>query len=375
MLNEFVFLAFTFAAVLTTLVKRFYDQRRSEQQLSHIPTHIFPDGNNSRTRYLNDLRTLLESGYRKYNKTEQAFKISIPVGGYSVKYRVILPKGHLEEVKHLSNNVFSWQLASRVIFAQDYTGAPDRGAWSGKALRVGIHQNLDSITSQLDQRINRYYSLHLPQSKGESATINMMDFFIPTVTFVTNAILVDSRLSSDPEWLQRTAEFAVNRYGAADDVRAWPPYLAGIVAPFIPSVKRLQEQRKYVMRTLKPIYEELQQQSLTAANDKSDRRKGKFGYEWLWSGSPGDITLLDFSDTMMRTLIAAIHTTAKTISVAFVDLLTQPELLAELTQESKEAVDANGESIDLNKLIKLDCFLKESQRLSPVFLCELSLRI
>lgn len=370
MTHPVIFLAVAIAAVAFALVRRIYDKQRLEQLLAHIPTHVFSDGDNSRARYLSDLRMLLESGYRKYNKKGQAFKISIPIGGYSVKYRVVLPKSHLEEVKHLSNNVFSWQLASRIIFAQDFTGAPDRGAWSGKALRVGIHQNLDGITSQLDQRINRHYELKLPQSQGQSATMNLMEFFVPTVTYVTNAILVDSRLSSDPEWLSRTAEFAVNRYGAADDVRQWPPYLAGLVAPFIPSVKRLREQRKYVMRTLKPIYDELKEKSLLSVNDKSERRKGMFGYEWLWSGSPSDVTLLDFSDTMMRTLIAAIHTTAKTISVAFVDLLTQPELLSELVQEAKDAMDEDGRDIDLNKLIKLDCFLKESQRLSPVFLCE-----
>ncbi|KAK5045600.1 hypothetical protein LTR84_008969 [Exophiala bonariae] len=368
---HFGFVAAAVAAVLIfTWIRRIYDQDKVERLLAHVPTHVFADGNNSRARYISDLRTLLESGYRKYNKRDQAFKISIPIGGYSVKYRVVLPKNHLEEVKHLSNNVFSWQLASRVIFAQDFTGAPDRGAWSGKALRVGIHQNLDGITSQLDARINRHYELNLPQNKGQSATINMMAFFVPTVTFVTNAVLVDSRLSSDPEWLQRTAEFAVNRYGAADDVRSWPPYLAGLVAPFIPSVRRLQEQRKYVMRTLKPVYEELNAKSQLSDNDKAERRKGMFGYEWLWSGSPNDVTLLDFSDTMMRTLIAAIHTTAKTISVAFVDLLAQPELLTDLVQEAKDAIDPDGQNIDLNKLIKLDCFLKESQRLSPVFLCE-----
>ena len=32
--------------------------------------------------------------------------------------------------------------------------------------------------------------------------MNLMDFFVPTITFVTNALLVDSRLSSDLEWLQ-----------------------------------------------------------------------------------------------------------------------------------------------------------------------------
>ena len=348
--------------IAVRLVIRYYYPKDA---LPHIPTHSF-EGDNSRRRYLTDLKSLLESGYRTYNKAGKAFKVLIPVGGYSVTHRVILPKDHLEEIKHRSNDVFSWQLASRVIFAQDYTGAPDRGPWSGKALRVGIHQNLGAITNTLQRRINDYFDTHLPQQKGQIASVELMAFFVPVITYVTNALLVPEALSSDPVWVKQTSEFAVNRYGAADDVRKWPPFLSALAAPFIPSVGRLRQQREYVMEKMRPIYEDLKAQGLLA---KKGGRKGSFGYEWLWGGAPDDVSLRDFSDTMMRTLIAAIHTTAKTISVAFVDLLTRPDLVEELKAEAREAIDGDG-GVDLEKLIKLDCFLKESQRLSPVFLCK-----
>ncbi|KUL87684.1 hypothetical protein ZTR_05864 [Talaromyces verruculosus] len=349
------------------IAQAIFIRQRSEHSLDHIPTHSFADGNDSRQRYLTSLRKLLESGYRRYNKADKAFKVTIPIGGYAVKYRVVLPKSHLEEIKHLSNNIFSWQLASRIIFAQDYTGAPDRGQWSGKALRVGIHQNLGDITKQLNLRISQYFNLHLPQQKGSVETVNLMEFFIPTITYVTNALLVDERLSSDPTWLKETADFAVTRYGAADDVRRWPPYLASIVAPMIPSVRRLRRQREYVMKRLRPLYNELKEAGQLDTHNKPLKQRG-LGYEWLWGGAPDNVTLRDFSDTMMRTMIAAIHTTAKTISVALIDLLTQPELLAELKQEVNEATSADASWVDIERLTKLDCFLKESQRLSPVFL-------
>ncbi|KEF62711.1 uncharacterized protein A1O9_00684 [Exophiala aquamarina CBS 119918] len=355
------------ASILFNLITHLLKQRRREITLEAVPTHSFADGDNSRKRYLTDLKALLESGYRRYNKHGQAFKVTIPVGGYSVKYRVVLPKDHLEEIKHLSNNVFSWQLASRVIFAQGYTGAPDRGPWSGKALRVGIHQNLGNITKQLDERIDDFFASHLPQQTGQVATIDFMKFFVPTISYAINALLVDQRLSSDPEWLKQTADFAVNRYSAADDVRQWPPYISKLVAPFIPSVKALRQQRKYVMEKLKPLYDELHAQDLLKIGDRKEKRKGNLAYEWLWAGAPEGVTLQDFSDTMMRTLIASIHTTAKTVSVAMVDLLTHPKFLEELKEEARNAV-TGSDTIDLDKLIKLDCFLKESQRLSPVFL-------
>lgn len=51
-------------------------------------------------------------------------------------------------------------------------------------------------------------------------------------------------------------------------------------------------------------------------------------------------------------------------------MLSQPEYFAELREEAMGAVTADG-SINLDDLRKLDCFLKESQRLAPVFLRKL----
>jgi hypothetical protein len=108
-----------------------YNRWIKSKALDHIPTHDFEDGDTTRSRYIFDLKTLLQSGYRKYNKNGRPFKIRIPIGGYRIKHRVILPIDHIDEIKHLSNNTFSWKLASHIIFAGDYTSAPERGPWSG----------------------------------------------------------------------------------------------------------------------------------------------------------------------------------------------------------------------------------------------------
>ncbi len=354
---------------LTIVFARLYQSWRTSRAWNHVPTHDFTDGRNDRERYINDLKDLLESGYRKYNKAGLAFKVPIPIGGYSVKYRVVLPKDHLEEMKHLPNNIFSWALASAVIFAQDYTGAPHRGPWSGKALRVGIHQNLESITKQLSDRIDEYFGKYLPQDPSSTTSINFMDFFVPAIANVTNALLCGEELASDSEWIRQTIDFSVNRYKSADDVRAWPPFIATFVAPLIPSVRRLRQSRLYVKRQLTPMYEYLKSRNMLGSDEKAKLRKQSYGFQCLWGGAPENVTLEDFSDTMMRTLIASIHTTAKTISIALMDMLSQPEYLEELRQEALDAQRSDG-SINIDALFKLDCFLKESQRLTPVFLCK-----
>ena len=187
-------------------------------------------------------------------------------------------------------------------------------------------------------------------------------------------MLVDERLSSDPEWVKATAAFAKNRYDAADDVRSWPPLLAPMVAPFLSSVRQMKASKDMVRTRLKPLYDELNARDTPNNDERDKKRKGALGYEWLWAGSPPGVTLNDFADTMMRTLIASIHTTAKTVSIALVDLLTQPEYIDELREEAIAAIDSDGQ-LDINKLVRLDCFLKESQRLQPVFLRKLFIDI
>ena len=117
--------------LLAVGLHQLYQKIAKSRALDHIPTHDFEDGDRSRTRYVSDLKSLLESGYRKYNKYGQAFKVRVPIGGYRIKHRVILPVDFIDEIKHLSNNTFSWKLASHIIFAGEYTGAPERGPWSG----------------------------------------------------------------------------------------------------------------------------------------------------------------------------------------------------------------------------------------------------
>ena len=289
-----------FAAVpllLSIALYQAYLRWRNSRALDHIQTHQFEDGDHSRHRYMTDLKSLLESGYRKYNTTGQAFKVRVPIGGYRIKYRVILPVNHLDEIKHLSNNTFSWKLASHIIFAGDYTGAPERGPWSGKALRVGIHQNMGDITERMDQQTSRFFRTHLTQDPEHPQSIKLVEFFVPAIGTVNNTMLVDEGLSSDSVWVQETCNFASNRYKAADDVRAYPPYLASMIAPFLHSVREMKASKAMVRERLTPLYNELKSRDQLDSSERGKRQKGSFGYEWLWGGAPKDVTLNDFADT------------------------------------------------------------------------------
>ncbi|KAK5189264.1 hypothetical protein LTR47_010835 [Exophiala xenobiotica] len=117
------------------------------------------------------------------------------------------------------------------------------------------------------------------------------------------------------------------------------------------------------------MYQHLKSRNMLGPDEKAKLREQSYGFQWLWGGVPENVTLEDFSDTIMRTLIALIHTTAKTMSIALMDILSQHKHLDELRQEALDAQRSDG-GINIDAPFKLDCFLKESQRLTPVFLCK-----
>lgn len=74
--------------------------------------------------------------------------------------------------------------------------------------------------------------------------------------------------------------------------------------------------------------------------------------------------------------MAAIHTTSMATTAAIYDLATYPEYIQPLRDEIQQVIDADGQDMDgdgvmklkkssMPKLWKLDSFLKESQRFTP----------
>ena len=70
--------------------------------------------------------------------------------------------------------------------------------------------------------------------------------------------------------------------------------------------------------------------------------------------------------------VAAVHTTSVTFVNCIFDLATHPEIHDELRQEVQQVIQEKGWTTQgLNALRKIDSFMTESQRLSPIASCKL----
>ena len=330
---------------------------------SKIPTHTFT-GAAGKKRYVMDLKELLRTGYSKYSKAGEVFKIH----GSDGVFRIVLPRAKLEEIKNASARTFSWQLQSRQVFQIHYTGVPDRGPWSAKALRVDLHKHLDDLVLEMSAIISAHFDQQLTRDSEQWQSVNVLQLFRSCVARITNHAFCGPALNNDPEWVEATMRFTADSFGAAAEIRGYPSYLRPFAAFFLRSIKSVSSDKKFAKRKLGPLFRQR-----TSARKNPEFKAPDDGFQRILDAAPPNIALEEFAGTMMRVMMASVHTTAHTAAIALGDLISQPQYIAGLSQEMCESFGGNRIQIqDCDQLRLLDSFLKESQRITPLFLRKFS---
>lgn len=332
--------------------------------LSKIPTHTFT-GAADKQRYREGLKELLRTGYSKYSKAGEVFKIH---GTDSTFYRIVLPRDKLEEIKNASGRTFSWQLQSRRVLQIQYTGVPDRGPWSAKALRVDLHRHLDDLVREMNAIISAHLDERLAGDSVQWKSVNVLQLFQSCVARITNHAFCGPDLTNDPEWLEATMRFTADGFGAAAEVRRHPFYLRPFAALFLRSIKRVRSDKEMAKRKLGPLFRQRK-----SARNNPEVKVPDDGFQRMLEAAPPNVSLEEFAGTMMRVMMASMHTTAHTATIAVGDLISQPLYIAGLSQEMRESFGGKGIQIrECDQLRHLDSFLKESQRMTPLFLRKFS---
>ncbi|KAG6865152.1 hypothetical protein C0991_004835 [Blastosporella zonata] len=114
---------------------------------------------------------------------------------------------------------------------------------------------------------------------------------------------------------------------------------------------------------LQPLVEERRQKMADSGQDYPGKPNDMLS--WLMdAASEEEGTLHNLARRILTVNMAAIHTSSMTFSQALFDLATHPEYVKELRDEVKSVTDREGWTSDaLNQMIKVDSFIKESQRL------------
>lgn len=355
------------AVVVLVTLQKLYASRSRRQILAKIPTHAF-DGDNSRARYIKEQRQLLLGGYKKYSKNDQTFKTLASHGGY----KVILCRKHLEETKHITGKTMSFNKALENNVLAMHTGAPPRGDWSARALRIEVTKRLDDLVGAMTSQADTCFDEAIPQ--GDDWTrINLFKLFHKGILGITVGVLCGDELAKDKEWTDAVARFSGNLFGAGAALRKYSYIMRVIMGRLEPICRQLRADRRLAKRKLEPYMRARQ-----AALKQRDGKRYEDGLQWMVDACGPDTTPQEFSDTLMRIMNAAIHSSAITSTSVLAELLYRPEYIPELAKEAREVFEGEGVANrrNVDKLRKLDSFIKETIRFTaPQSLCKLTAHI
>jgi cytochrome P450 len=166
-------------------------------------------------------------------------------------------------------------------------------------------------------------------------------------------------LSRNETWVQATVTYT------QDVTRAWLvlrtiPWIARpFIAPFLPQVKSLKNQRRMTEERLKPLLD-LPDEQVNGDAPGGDMLRW---FRKRYSMAP---TTRQLARDQLLATFASIYNLSNALSYLLFDLATYPEHIEPLREELQEVL--KGEPINkenIQKLKKLDSFIRESQRLSP----------
>jgi len=164
-----------------------------------------------------------------------------------------------------------------------------------------------------------------------------------------------------PGYLTNNINYAVDVIRSAGRITLFPPFLRPLAGHFISSKN---ESYKKALKYLVPIFEERLEKERELGPD--------------WPGKPNDLIswLLQIAEgeertpaaltlRILSTNMAAIHTSSMTFTQALFDLTMHPEHLLPMREEAERIVTEEGwTKAALNSMVKIDSFLRESQRLN-----------
>lgn len=191
-------------------------------------------------------------------------------------------------------------------------------------------------------------------------TVPMYNTILELVTASTARMFVGPDLCRDAEWLSTVSCYTGDIGAVVGDLQKHYRFLHPIIAPRLESYKQLRRRFDRMCEILLPIFEQRRSMSSKAHADM---------IQWLVdTAKDPDTDSTSLARRMPFLNQAAIHTTTHTTAYVILDLCDRPEFIQPLREEMVETIRAHGgiKASTLASLKKLDSFMKESQRLSPM---------
>lgn len=212
--------------------------------------------------------------------------------------------------------------------------------------------------------------------KDHWVPVKPQELFIRLVARVTSRVVAGDKLRCNEEWLNLASNYTMNVGLAVLLLRPFPRFIRSLVAPFLPPVRQMKRQLRFVKDLFRPMIEQRRVADIEHAEDPLYERPDDF-LQWMMDlaeeDQDQDPEQLAHHMLLLMSLAVA-HTSSMAMTHALYDLIVRPEYLPPLRDEIEKTLKGGWEKAtkaSFESQRRLDSFMRESQRFGPPGDCEL----
>ncbi|KAL4966676.1 cytochrome P450 [Aspergillus stella-maris] len=245
-----------------------------------------------------------------------------------------------------------------------------------KSIHIDLNKRLSTIVPLLAEEIRAGLAAELDTATDTaqgSLCRNPKDLTLKLTARAVSRIAVGAtHIKSSNEWLESLIQYPTDVFGAGIKLLRWPSFLRPIAKLFIPEFQRLRHVRRLVRAQLAPVYAQARRDQRATGESVPKCLDDDTLMSWVWRNSrEQDRTDAYQSQAVLFLTLPALYTTALGVAQALIDLAAYPQYLPMIRDEfGKGLSEGNGvlSRAALDNMVKMDSFIKESQRINPLTL-------
>ncbi|KAF6816600.1 cytochrome p450 oxidoreductase [Colletotrichum musicola] len=279
----------------------------------------------------------------------------------------VLPQSEIETIRSLPESVVSIKKHHYDVFLGEYTYMGTKADEFDSAMRNVLTRNTPAMLACFTAEVEYAIKQNIQATKQDWTTVKPRQAMSRVASLMSGRAFVGLPLSRDETWVEATVNYTQNVSWAWMILNLLPGPVRFVVAPFLPQVRALKQQRAINEHKLAPL---LAQRGLAAdaAGRGSGHEPGGDLIDWFISQYTHTPSARELGRDQLLATFASIYNLSNALSYIVFDLAaTKPEDVEAMRQEIHEVLGPDR-VLDKNSLVKmrkLDSFAKESQRLSP----------
>lgn len=279
---------------------------------------------------------------------------------------IVVDPRFLSELKDLPENVVSFSASSNEMMHAKYTNLRSDRPIIPHVVKNDLTPALNRLNPIIAEEVDQCYQEEFPPCK-DFTPVNINAKLLRIVAKVSGRVFIGPELCRTEEYIETAINYTKDIMGATRAITVLKAWQRVFKASSLPQVKALLKREESASNYMRPIIE----QRIKAEKEDLDYQKPDDLLQWLMDGGQnkyGPQGTHELASIQLGMTFAAIHTTTMTATNAFYCIAAMPEIIPELREEIRTVLREYGTFTTqaLQKMKKLDSFLRETMRLYPI---------